>query len=276
MSPGSLPTRGVLAAPVRPRRPTLLPHVAPTPPSTESVPVTPMLEPGTTIPFQLEASQGAALVTRYHIFRQDAVGNFDKYVKKHYASWVTFAQEHGHGDVKPVLVTGVDRTKDFAMLSYSRASSDNDELRAEFTIPVPEVASTFVWGTWHTTGFIHKTCGPQLSGGNRAEPGSDWYDQCVFVRYSTIRKRMGIPKVIKAGAGPHNLGPGSREGREPPKVEVRSPSDSGSDPAPSLYDDEEVGDRSSATSTESESDTIIHNTAPVCSYLCLPARFCPT
>ena len=232
-----------------------------------------MLEPGTTISFQLEAQQGAALVTKYDIFRQDAEGNFDEYIKKHHASWVAFARGAGHGDVNPVLVTGVDRTKDFAMLSYSRASSDNYELRAELTIPVPEVASASIWGTWYTRGFVHKTCGPRLTGENNAEPGSNWYDQCVFVRYCTVRKRLGIPRVIKAGAGPHDPGTGSREDGGSPNVEARSPSDSDSDVSPSLYDRDEDCDMSSVTSAESEADTIIHNTVLVRSYLCLPVPF---
>jgi hypothetical protein len=101
------------------------------------------------------------------------------------------------------------------------------------------------------------------SGNNNTETASDEYDQCVFVRYYTMRKRLGIPKVIKAGAGPHDLGSGGREDSGSPKVEARSPSDSGSDPVSSLCDDDGGNDRSSVTSIESESDIVIHNTTVV-------------
>ena len=247
-----------------------------------------MLEPGSTISFQLMGGRGAALVTKYQSYREDIdqAGTFEKYVKEHYASWVAFARETGRGnDINPVLVTGVDRTRDFAMISYS---GDDDNMASEFTTSASRVAPSSAWGTWRTTGFVFKNCGPQLrcppssmlaagltpSGDNDTESGSDLYDQCVFVRYYTIRKRLGIPKVIKASAGPHDLGSGSRENRKLPKVEALSPSDSNSDGVPSLYDNDEDCDTSSMTSAESESDTIIHNTAPVRPCLCLPVRFC--
>jgi len=238
-----------------------------------------MLEPGSSISFRLAGGQGAALVTKCQTHREDIqrAGTFENYVKQYYNSWVAFARETGHGnDINPVLVTGVDRTSDFAMMCYS---NDDDDLRSEFTASVLGVASASVWGTWHTTGFVHTSCGPQLrsssspiqtmdltpSGNNDAETFSDGYDQCVFVRYYTMRKRLGIPRVIKAGAGPHDLGPGAREDESSPKVEARSPSDSGSD---SMSDDG-GNDKSSATSIGSESDTVIHNTAAVHSSLSL-------
>ena len=239
-----------------------------------------VLEPGSAISFRLTGGQGAALVTKHEIFREDIerAGTFEKYAKKHYTSWVDFAREAGHGDdINPVLVTGVDRTKEFAMMSYS---NDGDDMASEFTISLPQVASASAWGIWRTAGFVFTNRGPRLScppsstqTDNNAETVSDWYDQCVFVRYYTVRKRLGIPKVIKAGAGPHDLGTGSREDRGSPKIETPSPSDSGSDNTPSLYDNEEFCDRSSATSVESESDTIVHNVAPVCSRLCIPVQF---
>ena len=219
-------------------------------------------------------------MTKYRTYTEDAQreGNLTKYAKEHHASWINFAREAGHGDdISPVLVTGVDRTRDFAMMTYS---NDDDDMTSEFTTSASEVASTFAWGTWRTTGFVFTNCGPQLccppsstqavnlmlSEDNDAGSNEDQYNQCIFVRYYTVRRRLGIPKVIKAGAGPHDPGTESREDRELPKVEVRSPSDSGSDAAPSLYEDNE-DDRSSATSIESESDSIVHNTTPVRSYL---------
>lgn len=231
-----------------------------------------MLESGSTISFRLAGGQGAALVTKYRTYREDIqrAGTFEKYAKEHYASWVTFARETGHGnDINPVLVTGVDRTREFAMMSYS---NDDDDLRSEFTISVSGVDPASGWGTWHTTGFVFTNCGPSsprpmeltLVADNNTEIGSDWYNQCVFVRYYTVRKRLGIPRVMKAGAGPHDLGPGSRQDGESPKTEARSSTDSDSDTTPSLCDNNGDDEMSSATSVESESDTVIQNTTPVC------------
>ncbi|KAF9649188.1 hypothetical protein BDM02DRAFT_1945456 [Thelephora ganbajun] len=263
-APGHLPTNSVRTTRVRVQPPTSPPPASPVP----------TLGSGSSISFRLAGGQGAVLVTKYQTYREDIqrAGTFEKYVKEHHASWVAFARETGHGsDINPVIVTGVDKTRDFAMISYS-SDDDGDDLRCEFTTSAPGVASASAWGTWHTTGFVYTNCGPQsccpptqttdsaVSGNNNMETVSDGYNQCVFVRYYTMRKRLGIPKVVKAGAGPHDFGPGCREDEESPEVEASSASDSGSDIMSSLCDDNGGDDRSSVTSIETESDILIHNT----------------
>lgn len=246
--------------------------------------------------------QGAALLTKYPIYREDIQlhGTFEAYMKAYYDSWVVFARQRGHGDIKPVLVTGVDMTRDFAMMAYS---NDDDGLEAEFTTSASSAASP--WGTWRTTGTIHTRCGPQScrpptptrtadmtpSDNNRTETVSDVtppdsgrtetvadsgltetisdeYNNCVFVRYFTVRKRLGIPKVIKAAAGPHVLASWEARDDEESLLEAERGSDSGSDSGfePSLFDGDE-DDGSSVSSVESESDVVIHNIIPV---RCLP------
>ena len=234
-----------------------------------------ILEPGVSISFELTEKQGAALVTKYRTYREDVEREsiFEAYTKRHYDSWVKFAHDTGHGDdVKPVLVTGVDMTRDFAMMAYS---SGDTSIASEFTISVPTVgsASASAWGIWRTEGLVHTNCGPQLccppsstqttdpapSGDGDTETVPDEYNQCVFVRYYTMRKRaLVFPTVIRAAAGPHDLGPGDRNNEELLEVETQSDSDMGSDTfcVP-------------ATSINSESDAIIHNTASVRSLLCI-------
>ena len=241
-----------------------------------------MLEPGSGISFELARGQGAALLTKRPTYREDVkLGRtFEEYTKTHYDSWVAFARERGHpSDIKPVLVTGVDMTREFAMISYS----NDGDVAAEFTTSAPEVASP--WGTWRASGVVHTNCGPQprcrpsptqtvdaSSSGDSRE-----YHQCVFVRYYTVRKRLGIPRIIKAAAGPHDLGPGSSDGGGSLfEVERSSDSESDSDIALSLFDDDWDNDRSSVTSIDSEPDVVVHNTTPVCSLLRLLVFFaCP-
>jgi len=222
------------------------------------------LEPGSSISFQLTGDQGAALLTKHPIYREDIQleGAFGDYTKEHYDSWVTFARELGHADdIKPVLVTGVDVTKDFAMMAYSK---DDNDLTAEFTVSAPGVA--FPWGAWRTPGVVYTNCGPQPRrpplGNNPTETTSDEYNQCVFVRYYTMRKRLGIPRIMRAAAGPHDLGPGSPHDEWSP-LEAQYNSDSGSDTVPSPFDEGE-DDRGSVTSIDSEADGVIHNTTAVC------------
>ena len=235
-----------------------------------------MFEPGSSISFNLTGRRGAVLLTRYETYRQDTLraGACQKYTKKHFDSWVAFANNAGYGDVNPLLVTGVDMTRDFAMVAYS--NDDDVGVETEFTILAPGVTSNSPWGTWHTLGFVFTNCGPQpccppsfmqsvdlaVSGDDNTELDSNLYNQCVFIRYFTARKRLGFPKVIKAGAGPHNLVTGSREDRELLKAVTRSPSDSGSDGAPSLH-----------VNGESKSHSVIHNVAPVRACLYLPVHF---
>lgn len=181
------------------------------------------MEPGAKVSFALTHKQGAALITRYPTHREDIEREraFEKYIKRHYNSWVEFAREHNYGEnIRPVLVTGVDLTREFATLAYSDNQTD---MQCEFSVGVPAVASASasLWGSWHAPGLIHKNCGPDPSHTqeNRISSGipiptlqsaiPDDYDHCVFIRYYTIRRRMFIPMVIKAGAGPHQLPKGS-------------------------------------------------------------------
>ena len=206
------------------------------------------LEPGVSFSFELTEKQGAALVTKYRTYREDIEleSAFEEYTKRHYDSWVTFARNARHGnDIKPVLVTGVDMTRDFAMIAYSNNSA---QLSSEFSTSVPLLASASAsaWGTWHTQGLVHTNCGPQLcspppspdepdiypSGGIQIDVTPNEYNQCVFIRYYTMRRRaLMFPKLIKAGAGPHDLGSGSNHDETFPELTVQlSPdSDTGSD-----------------------------------------------
>ena len=166
-----------------------------------------MLESRHRISLRLVGERGVALVTKYQTRREDVqrTGTFENYVKRHYNSWVTFARETGHGnDINPVLITGVDMTRDFAMMS---CSNEDEGLRCEFTTSALDGASALIWGTWQTTGPVHTNCGPQQdsfpfpqttnavnSNVSNVATISDEHDQYVFVRYYTTRRRPGIPK----------------------------------------------------------------------------------
>ena len=210
---------------------------------------------------------------------------FEEYTKCHYDSWVAFAREVGHGnDVRPVLVTCVDMTRDFAMMAYSNSGVS---MSSEFTTSIPMIASASAsaWGMWRTEGLVHTNCGPQScrppspthttdltpSGNNDAGTMPGEYNHCVFVRYYTMRKRaLVFPAVIKAAAGPHDLGSGGRDDEELPEVEAQyNDSDSGSD----IWDGDRENDRGPVTEVDSGRDIVDRNTIYVRSrlrYLVLP------
>ena len=173
-------------------------------------------------------------MTRYQTYKQDALKRaaFERYTKKHYESWVAFSREKEYGDdVKPILVSGVDTTKDFAMAAYS---NEGTSLEADLTISVPMLASASasIWGTWRTRGLAHTNYGPQQcvppslvqtadlpSQSTTVGAISDDYNQCVFVRYYTMRMRMGfIPRVMRAASGPHDLGSGQNHDNTFPEL----------------------------------------------------------
>jgi len=182
------------------------------------------LEPGAAFSFELTGKRGAALATKDPTYREDVLmeAAFEKYTKRHYESWVAFAREKQYGnDIKPIIISGVDMTKSFAMAAYS---NEGASLESSLTVSIPVLvsASASLWGTWRVSGSAHTNHGPQQcqppsygrvtdsssqSVDARATP--DGFDQCIFVRYYTMRSRMGLfPKVVRAGAGPHDLGPG--------------------------------------------------------------------
>ena len=262
------------------------------------------MEPGAQISFELTQERGAALVTKYPTYREDIAHEsvFEEYTKKHYDSWVKFASKHGN-DVKPVIVTGVDITQDFAMIAYA---NNDTKLSSKFTISAPLAASVSasVWGAWRSDGLVHTNCGPQVctlpppSGTSTLPPAGATqvnaiqhnksekrkkrkgkekadtvepereYNQCIFIRYYTVRKRAFMfPKVMKASAGPHDLGPGNNRGETFPELVVQSSSDPDTMP-----DDPPANSPTLALDNESLLE-VVHNIPSVC---CPLLRLLPT
>jgi hypothetical protein len=205
------------------------------------------VEPGASFSFKLTGKRGAALVTRYPVYREDTVDTsaFKQYTKKHYDSWVAFAKRYS--GVEPVLVSGFDMTKDFAMTAYSNddASFESD---LSISVPtrdltstssVPARASVSAFFQVESSGSPHTKRGPQQctppvtsSEPTGTGPVSEDYNQCVFLRYYTMRRWMGLfPTVIQAAAGPHDLGPGHN--RDDTFTELTAHQD----PAPNQEDD---------------------------------------
>ncbi|KAF9785292.1 hypothetical protein BJ322DRAFT_1108747 [Thelephora terrestris] len=239
---GCLCTNGVRATSSSPR--------VTSPGSTFTPPAAPTSESA----FELTGGKGAILLTKSSIYREDArrVGTFEKYAKEHWASWVDFARKNEYGTVDPVLITGVDRTNDWAILCYSNKA---EVLGCKFTASISETAS--VWGTWDKPGFVHAKAGPQsrlpLPGASVTASASDEYNQCVFVRYWTARtkrRRSEGPRDMKAGAGPHILPGGERDGEPGSRVEARHDSDLDSDRTSVLSDEFLDYDASSSTSAD--------------------------
>ena len=198
------------------------------------------LELGADFSLELNGNCGAALVTKHPTYREDHLREvtFGEYTKRHYGSWVKFASDMGYGyDVQPVLVSGVDMSREFAMAAYSyEDTSFKSEVTA--TAPMTISVSGSIQGTWYTRYTPHTNCGPQEcipplpeQAINIPSPQSveaaiipSAFNQCVFIRYYTMRSRVRFglfPGVIRAGAGPHDLGPGDNRGGAFPELMVQ-------------------------------------------------------
>lgn len=178
-------------------------------------------------------------MTKYPTYTEDSRldSAFERYTKRHYDSWVAFARSKEYGDdVKPVLVSGVDLTRNFAMVAYSfgGASLDSD---LTIAIPMPTSASASLWGTWRSRSSPYTNYGPEeyappppeqamyISSSQLAEGGTpSAFDQCVFIRYYTMRLRgpLGLfPKVIRVGRVSYDLGQGDSAGGTLPDLAVQ-------------------------------------------------------
>jgi hypothetical protein len=230
------------------------------------------VEPGARIAFEFTGKQGGALITKYPTYQEDIEREhtFEDYIKKHYDSWVKFSRDQGHGkDIRPVLVTGVDLTREFATVAYS---ADRTHMECKFSAVAPGLASASaeLWGSWEVKGLVRTNCGPRpvrppqrdhgSSGGSTLESAIplDKYHQCVFIRYYTIHKFLGmIPEVIKAGAGEHQLPKRDPRGDNTGEEGLRASSDDNS----TEVDCTETGSRALSASDEVE---VIHNVSSVC------------
>ena len=104
------------------------------------------------------------------------------------------------------------------------------------------------------------------SGNSNAGTISDEYNQCVFVRYfSMLSRKLWVPKIIKAGAGPHNPSGGDYEGGRSPH---QAPLDSGPGSDISSNSSDGDWDMGLVTNIGSESDILVHNPTAV---RCLPS-----
>ena len=207
-------------------------------------------------------------MTRHPTYIEDALleSVFEKYIKRHYESWVAFARSEGYGDdVQPVLISGFDMTRDFAMLAYS---NEGTFLEAGSDVAVPMLASAHasIWVTRHTRCSPHFKSGPQswdlppiaqiedppTSRLANATTIPDDFNQCVFIRYYTARLRKWMPpKIIRAGAGPHDLGSGDNRGETFPEVMARSHTEA------TTSDDEDPGGQSDLTADHSDSESVV-------------------
>ena len=180
--------------------------------------------------FELTGNRGAALVTRNLTCPEDTELEtaFETYTKCHYNSWVEFARHKQCGDkIHPILVSGFDMTRDFSMVVYS----NEDALTPHSAIPIQMFRSTppTFKGTWRASFPVDTNEGLQRRSSLGGLSGASFRhrpNQCVFIRYYTMRWRKWFPMyrdVVRGGAGSsgsnnEDTGSWSDTVRNPPHV----------------------------------------------------------
>jgi len=196
---------------------------------------------------------------------------FEKYTKRHYESWVTFARDKQYGDIRPFLVSGFDTTKDFAMLAFSNKAVSL-EAGSQIEVPLFTSGSASIKVERHTMCSPHFKCGPQpwglppskrvigfpsLRSVNPRETPKG-FNQCVFIRYYTARPRKWMPlEIIRAGAGPHDLGSGDNKGDTFPELVVQS------DVEPTTSGDPDLEGQPDLTAHDTSDLVVVRNTPHV-------------
>ena len=175
---------------------------------------------GASVSLECHSQRGAALVTKGHAVRHDAIakGPFSKHMLAHCKSWLSYANDELQRDIALrdlILVTGCDLTKEWATAVFNetgRAASIAFEVDAQVAS-----ANLGFWGRWSgTTSVPHRTW-PSIPPSPLSTIGkpsvdpyfstdtADW-TQCVFIRGYRVERRFRIgPKGMKAAAEPVDL-----------------------------------------------------------------------
>ena len=159
--------------------------------------------------------------TRPEDFPEQSEHKFAEYTERHYEYWVDFfRQRHSRDDIYPILVTGFDMAENSAMVAYSHNESCKREGFVDFSI-FGCVFPTFR-GIWRANFKPHHHHWPPRDQpaihGQSGDAGSlaNECNQCVFIRYYTMRTRgwwmASRKELVKVGARPRGPGSGNNRG----------------------------------------------------------------
>jgi hypothetical protein len=181
------------------------------------------MKAGPSISFSTSEESGALFFSSGRTFRRDAecLESLRRYMKDNHESWLTFGAAKGYPVTKDnlIFVTGVDLAKDFNTLVYHKTQRDS-KLSLSIQVPTVISAGAKIWKKTHNQ-YVDEAHGPgekgtpmppnedQILVSTAPEDHAELLEarQCVFIRRLILQKRFLWVKVIKAGAGPHNLPP---------------------------------------------------------------------
>ena len=144
--------------------------------------------------FELTGDRGAALVTTHDTRREDCVDGplLENHIKNNYQSWTRFAREKAQlpRDAQLIIVSGFDVTKDFSMVSFLQEPGDT--LFGASGVAITARERMFLSSYSNFRGGWRYGREPYFNDGN-----SDRINQCVFIRYFTMRYRLFFSEVAR-------------------------------------------------------------------------------
>jgi hypothetical protein len=113
--------------------------------------------------FECQKSAGAVLIMDDVAYRQDAIENdhYRRYILEHHNSWLSFAKKQGRNiDLSElILVTGCDKTSDWACAAFSKTSKSAS---ASLQVGGCVRGGLHVWGRWEHEGSVFANEGPKV------------------------------------------------------------------------------------------------------------------
>lgn len=160
-----------------------------------------MTNNGSTLTFESEEHQGAVLAMPFGSNTEDldrfAMARIQGYTTVNAESWYIYARNIGrdikNGDLS--LVVGHDKTTAWGMATFSTLkSAEKDPVRLTFKqVARNDIRRSYVWES--SSSMVEVRTGPdakeeeELQMGDAAEEGTDYENQCLFVRTLQINMR---------------------------------------------------------------------------------------
>ena len=189
--------------------------------------------------FECSAEQGALLVITHSADRHTIhkSGPLLKHMATHWKDWWEHIKTRLSVDIpmdKLMFVSGVHKTSDWAVASYTAAGkSASLHFDVDFTVAA---GSFSLASSTKIEVPIHQQWGPQrtlddtrtTSTSETTQDGPPKKDQCIFLNYYKLKRRMLLgPKIMRAAAGYDSLPPAPPGDADNPRAVVEIMNDSG-------------------------------------------------
>ncbi|KAI0642071.1 hypothetical protein C8Q79DRAFT_918179 [Trametes meyenii] len=190
--------------------------------------------------FKCTAEQGAFLVLRRggHRRQLSRYADISTYILKNHASWCTFARDTLRLDVKDedvIFVNGWVKTAEWALAAATHNARHSEiEFSGDFGT-LARAAFAFNMSRERSMSIEHRSGPLREDGVQMVDEQSPCFDQCVFLRYYKLKRRLLAPKQLQAAAEEYpDERPPKNESHGVLMVQQPDADDSGNDVTPNM------------------------------------------